>query len=103
MSRWVPRGVTDGGDQESQVPVVEAGDGVAQRDGEAFGDACGEGEDAPFPAFSELRTIINIRCSGRFPGACWRGEQPLNVAFAEAGGGVAEIGRNAGARAGRRG
>jgi len=21
--------------------------------------------------FSELRTIINVRCSGRFPGACW--------------------------------
>ena len=49
-------------------------------------------------SFSELRTIINIRCSGRFPGACWRGERPLDVAFAEAGGGVAEIDRNAGAQ-----
>jgi hypothetical protein len=76
---------------------------LAQVDRDAPGDAGRYQQHLPLPVFSELRTIINIRCSGRFPGACWRGEQPLDVAFAEAGGGVAEIDRNAGAQAGRRG
>jgi hypothetical protein len=42
-------GVTDGCDQEFQVPVVQAGEGVAQGDWEAFGDD-GELEAALFPA-----------------------------------------------------
>ena len=43
-------GVADGCGQEFEVPVVQAGDGVTQRDGKAFGDAGGELEDALFPA-----------------------------------------------------
>jgi len=42
--------VADGCDQEFQVTVVQAGEGVAQGDGEAFGDAGGELDDALFPA-----------------------------------------------------
>ena len=47
-------GVPDGCDHQVQVPVVQAGDGVAQADRKAGGDAGGELEDAPFAAFSEL-------------------------------------------------
>ena len=42
-------GATDGCDQEFQAPVVQAGEGVAQGDRDAFGDA-GELEAALFPA-----------------------------------------------------
>ena len=42
--------MADGRGQELEVPVVQAGDGVTQRDGKAFGDAGGELEDALFPA-----------------------------------------------------
>jgi len=44
------RGVPDGGDHELQVPVVQAGQGVAQADGKAGGDAGGELEDPAFAA-----------------------------------------------------
>ncbi len=44
------RGVPDGCDQELQVPVVQSGEGVAQADGVAGGDAGGEFEDAAFAA-----------------------------------------------------
>src|SRR5208282_5550529 len=47
---WLSCGVADGCDQEFQVLVVQAGDGVAEGDWRAFGDAEGEGEDMPFPA-----------------------------------------------------
>src|SRR5258707_5759129 len=43
-------GVADGCDQELQVPVVQAGNGLAEGDEGAVGDAGGEGEDALFPA-----------------------------------------------------
>src|SRR5712675_2985168 len=43
-------GVADGCDQEFQVPVVQAGNGLAEGDERAAGDAGGEGEDALFPA-----------------------------------------------------
>ena len=43
-------GVADGRGQEFEVPVVQAGDGVTQRDGKVFGDTGGELEDALFPA-----------------------------------------------------
>ena len=43
-------GVPDGCDQEFQVPVVQAGNGLAEGDERAVGDAGGEGEDALFPA-----------------------------------------------------
>src|SRR5260370_25831396 len=49
-SWWVSCRVGDGCDQEIQVPVVQAGDGVAQGDERAGGDAGGELEDAPFAA-----------------------------------------------------
>ena len=39
-------GVADGCDQESQIPAVQAGDGLAEGDERAVGDAGGEGEDA---------------------------------------------------------
>ena len=42
--------VTDGGDQESEVPVVEAGDRVAEVNGGSGGDAGGEPEDASLAA-----------------------------------------------------
>jgi hypothetical protein len=41
-------GVPDGGDHEFRVPVVEAGEGVAQADAGAGGEAGGDLEDAPF-------------------------------------------------------
>src|SRR5580700_8875034 len=43
-------GVADGCDQEFQVPVVQAGNGLAEGDEGTVGDAGGEGEDALFPA-----------------------------------------------------
>ena len=43
-------GVADGCNQEFQVLVVQAWDGVAQRDGEASGEAGSELENALFPA-----------------------------------------------------
>ena len=63
--------MADGGGDQVQAALVGAGDGVAQADGVAGGEAGRDADDALFPAFSELRTIINVRCSGRFPGACW--------------------------------
>jgi hypothetical protein len=36
-----------------QVPVVQAGDGVAQADREAGSDAGGEPQDAPFALLTE--------------------------------------------------
>jgi hypothetical protein len=59
-----------------------AGERERQRgdEGEASGDLASPdpGEqslalqiDSGVDEFSELKTIINIRCSGRFPGACW--------------------------------
>jgi hypothetical protein len=46
----MPGGVPDGCDHELQVPVVQAGQGVAQADGAAGGDAGGEFEDPAFAA-----------------------------------------------------
>jgi len=66
-------GVADGCDQEFQVPVVQAGKGVAQGDGEAFGDAGGELEDALFPAFSELKNDRQYPLLWPFPGCVLAG------------------------------
>jgi len=44
------RGVPDGCDHESQVPVVQAGEGVTQVGGKAGGDAGCECEDPAFAA-----------------------------------------------------
>ena len=59
----VSGGVPDGCDDQFHVPVVQAGDGVAQADGDAVGDAGGEPEEALLAAFSELETVISIRWS----------------------------------------
>lgn len=40
----------DGGEEERGVAVVESGDGVAQVDGDAVGEAGGQQKDAPFAA-----------------------------------------------------
>ena len=40
----------DGGDDESEVVVVKAGEGVAQADAGARGEAGGDLQDAPFAA-----------------------------------------------------
>jgi hypothetical protein len=50
MRGWLSCGVADGCDQEFQVPVVQAGNGLAEGDEGAVGDAGGELEDALFPA-----------------------------------------------------
>jgi hypothetical protein len=42
--------VPDSGEEERGVAVVESGDGVAQVDGDAVGEAGGQQKDAPFPA-----------------------------------------------------
>src|SRR5260370_30579437 len=49
-SWWLACRVADGCDQEIQVPVVRAGDGVGEGDERAGGDGGGELEDAPFAA-----------------------------------------------------
>ena len=43
-------GVPDGCDQEFQVPIVQAGNGLAKGEERAVGDAGGGLEDALFPA-----------------------------------------------------
>jgi hypothetical protein len=42
--------VEDGGDEPGDVAVVEAGDGVAEVDRDAGGEAGRQLEDTPFPA-----------------------------------------------------
>jgi hypothetical protein len=49
--------VPDRGDQPGNVAVVEAGGGVAEINGNAVGEAGGQQQDAPFPAFSELPAV----------------------------------------------
>src|SRR6185437_5128947 len=62
--RALPGGVADGCDQEFQVLVIQAGDGVAKADGEAAGDAGGELEDTPFsPAGRDLPAVQGAECS----------------------------------------
>src|SRR5216683_7882111 len=43
-------GVAYGGDQQIEVALVDAGQGVVETDGDSAGDACGQEEDAPFAA-----------------------------------------------------
>ena len=55
---WLPCGMADGCDQEFQIPVVQAGNGVTEGDGKAFGDAGGELEDAPFSAAGGYLPVV---------------------------------------------
>ena len=49
--------VADGGDQQVNVALVEAGDAVAEVDGDAAGEAGCEPEDPSFASFSELPAV----------------------------------------------
>ena len=61
VSWRMSRGVTDGRGQEFQVPVAQAGEGIAKADGRAFG----EGEDAPFAAQGDLPVVgVQVGCVG---------------------------------------
>jgi hypothetical protein len=50
--------VADGGDQQVNVALVEAGDAVAEVDGDAAGEAGCEPEDPSFAFFSELSAVL---------------------------------------------
>jgi len=73
-----PQGVFEGGDQAA--PLIGERERHRGDEGEAPGDLASPDAgkqalalqvDPGIDEFSELKTIINICCSGRFPGACW--------------------------------
>jgi hypothetical protein len=84
---WLSCGVADGCDQEFQVLVVQAGNGVAEGDWCAVGDA--DGVDAPFPA-GEGQVPVVDGAEHLVPGDPGR----RGAAVADAGRGADEAGKS---------
>jgi hypothetical protein len=57
----LPGGVTDGGGDQVQAAGIEAGDGVAEADGVACGEAGRDPDDAPLAAARRQAAAVDWR------------------------------------------